>query len=114
LYNLGQFSSRYDEIVQICTDFLFHRDSDLRYDALVVLNTVAEPNESVTLLKECLNDTDDRIRERALIALTAVDHHLLTELEPQVRKLLNDDSATVRRTAVRLIHQMFPTAVVQS
>jgi HEAT repeat protein len=114
LYNLGQFSSRYEEIVQICQDYLFQRDSDLRYDALVVLNTVADPNESVTLLKECLNDSDARIRERALMTLTAVDHHLLAELEPQVRKLLNDESAPVRRTAVRLIHHMFPTAVVQS
>lgn len=114
LYNLGQFSSRYDEIVQICKDYLVQRDSDLRYDALVVLNTVADPNESVSLLKDCLNDSDARIRERALMTLTAVDHHLLTELEPQVRKLLNDESAPVRQTAVRLIHHILPTAVVQS
>jgi HEAT repeat protein len=114
LYNLGQFSSRYNEIVQICKKYLFNRDSDLRYDALVVLNTVAEPNESVTLLEKCLNDPDARIRERALTTLTAADHHLLTVLEPDVRKLLNDNSSHVRRAAVRLIHHMSPTAVVQS
>jgi HEAT repeat protein len=114
LYNLGQFSSRYNEIVQICKNYLFNRDSDLRYDALVVLNTVAEPNESVTLLEKCLNDPDARIRERALTTLTAADHHLLTVLEPEVRKLLNDNSSHVRRAAVRLIHHMSPTAVVQS
>jgi HEAT repeat protein len=114
LYNLGQFSSRYNEIVQICKNYLFNRDSDLRYDALVVLNTVADPNESVTLLEKCLNDPDARIRERALTTLTAADHHLLTVLEPEVRKLLNDNSSHVRRAAVRLIHHMSPTAVVQS
>lgn len=114
LYNLGQFSSRYKEIVQICKDYLLNRDSDLRYDALVVHNTVADPNESVTVLEKCLDDPDERIRERALVTLAAVDHHLLAELEPEVRKLLNDNSSLVRRAAVRLIHHMFPTAVVQS
>jgi HEAT repeat protein len=114
LYNLGQFSSRYNEIVQICKNFLFNRDSDLRYDALVVLNTVADPNESLTLLEKCLNDPDARIRERALTTLTAADHHLLTALEPEVRKLLIDNSTHVRRAAIRLIHHMSPTAVVQS
>jgi HEAT repeat protein len=114
LYNLGQFSSRYNEIVQICKNYLFNRDNDLRYDALVVLNTVADPNKSVTLLEKCLTDPDARIRERALATLMAADHHLLTELAPEVRKLLNDNSSFVRRAAVRLIHHMFPTAVVQS
>lgn len=114
LYNLGQFSSRTNEIVQICNNFLLHRDSDLRYDALVVLNTVADPNENTELYETCLNDADPLIRERALMSLAAVDHHRLTELEPEVRKLLNDTSAPVRRAAVRLIHHMFPTAVVQS
>jgi HEAT repeat protein len=113
LYNLGQFSSRYKEIVQICKKYLFNRDSDLRYDALVVLNTVTDPNESVTLLEKCLNDPDARIRERALTTLAAADHHLLTALTPEVRKLLNDNSSLVRRAAVRLIHHIFPTAVVQ-
>lgn len=114
LYNLGQFSSRYNEIVQICKNYLFNRDSDLRYDALIVLNTVADPNESVTLLGKCLKDPDARIRERALVTLAAAEHHRLTELEPEVRKLLNDKSSLVRRAAVRLIHHIFPTAVVQS
>jgi HEAT repeat protein len=93
---------------------LYNRDSDLRYDALVVLHTVADPNESVALLEKCLNDPDARIRERALTTLTAADHHLLTELEPEVRKLLNDKASLVRRAAVRLMHIIFPTAVVQS
>jgi HEAT repeat protein len=114
LYNLGLFSSRYNEIVQICKKYLFDRDSDLRYDALVVLNTVADPNKSVTLLEKCLTDPDARIRERALATLMAADYHLLIELAPEVRKLLNDNSSLVRRAAVRLIHHMFPTAVVQS
>lgn len=114
LYNLVQFSSRHNEIVQICKNYLFDRDSDLRYDALVVLNTIADPNESVALLEKCLNDPDARIRERVLITLTAADHHLLTALEPKVRKLLNDNSSLVRRAAVQLLHRIFPTAVVQS
>jgi HEAT repeat protein len=114
LYNLGQFSARYNEIFQICKNYLFNGDRDLRYDALVVLNTIADPNKSVTLLEKCLTDPDARIRERALATLMAADHHLLTKLAPEVRKLLNDNSSYVRRAAVRLIHHMFPTAVVQS
>jgi HEAT repeat protein len=114
LFNLGRFSSRHNDIIRICKDYLSHRDSELRYDALVVLNTVADPNESVSLLEKCLTDPDARIRERALTALSAADHGRLTALEPEVRKLLNDSSSAVRRAAVRLFHRIFPTTVVQS
>jgi HEAT repeat protein len=114
LYNLGRFSSRQNEIVQICQNYLSHQDSELRYDALVVLNTVTDANESVTHIEKCLSDPDARIRERALTTLATVDHGRLAALEPEVRKLLKDSSAPVRRAAVQLFRHMFPTTVVQS
>ena len=113
LYNLGLFTSRYGEIIQICKRYLDHGDRDLRYDALVVLNTVADPNESLPLIAHCLQDADARIRERALMSLTTVKRHHLTEMEPSVRELLDDKSDRVRRAAIRLIHQVFPATLVQ-
>lgn len=114
LYSLGQFASRNDEIIQICRSYLLNGDDDLRYDALVVLNSVADPNENVAIYEQCLNDADARIRERALMSLVVVEHHHLSALESTLRSMLQDTSAAVRRAAVRLVHHMSPTAVVQS
>jgi HEAT repeat protein len=114
LYNLGRFASRHNEIIQICENYLSHRDKELRYDALVVLNAVADSNKSVELLEKCLDDPYARIRERALLTLATVNPGHLATLEPEVRKLLNDSSFSVRRAAVQLFHHIFPTAVVQS
>ena len=113
LYNLGQFTSRYGEIIQICKRYLDHSDGDLRYDALVVLNSVADPNESLPLIAHCLQDADARIRERALMSLMAVKRQHLTEMETSVRELLGDTSGRVRRAAIQLIHQVFPATLVQ-
>lgn len=114
LYSLGQFASRNDEIIQICRTYLGCGDNDLRYDALVVLNGVADPNELVAIYKQCLDDADARIRERALVSLAVVEQHHLSGLESRLRSMLQDTSASVRRAAVRLVHHMSPTAIVPS
>jgi len=80
---------------------------------LVVLNTVADPNESLPLIVHCLQDADARIRERALMSLATVKRHHLIQMEPSVRQLLDDKSGRVRRAAIRLIHQVFPATLVQ-
>lgn len=114
LYNLGHFSARKNEISQICKSFIHHSDADLRYDALVVLNTVSDPVENLALYEHCLQDADARIRELTLTQLAELEPGQLAPLEKTVRALLKDDIVNVNQAAIRLLHQFRPVAVIPS
>jgi HEAT repeat protein len=106
LYNLGQFPSRHGDVVRICKTFIYHNDADLRYDALVVLNSVADADTHLSFYAHCLDDDDPRIRELVLIRLTSIAPKTLRGLSVDVRRLMEDRSAKVRQAATRLIHHM--------
>ena len=112
LYNLGHFSARHYEITQICKAFLQHSDPDLRYDALVVLHTVSEPEDYLDLYKRCLQDEDKHVRELALTHLDGLEPNLLMTVEDAIRAVLNDDCTSVYQAAIRLLHQMQPATLV--
>jgi HEAT repeat protein len=106
LYNLGHFPSRHGEATQICRAYLHHSDPDLRYDAMVVLNSISEPIENLIIYEHCLQDTDERIRELALMRLGLMERRLIKALAPKVRALVADPRRRVRQAATRLIHHI--------
>ncbi len=107
LYHLGCFSSKQQEVVKICASYLNHEDPDLRYDALVVLDAVSNPQKPVNLYLRCLDDSDVRLREQALVYLTSIDNDRLKGIEVRVRPLLKDPSTNIRQAAVRLMHHIY-------
>ncbi len=107
LYNLSHFPSRYDEAAQICRTFVHHNDPDLRYDALVVLHLLSDANRESAINDHCLDDSDARIRELALLHLRGVDRSRLEGIMSKVRGLVNDPHARVRQAATRLIHDVY-------
>jgi HEAT repeat protein len=113
LYHLGFFSSKQAEVVRICTRYLSNPDADLRYDALVVIDAIMGEDKSVPLFLQSLRDSDARIREKALVYLTAVEEHLLKEATAHIRPLLQDPSPAIRQAAIRLMHHIHegPAAV---
>jgi HEAT repeat protein len=106
LYNLSHFPSRYGEAVRICRTFIHHNDPDLRYDALVVLHIISDPNRESAINAHCLEDGDVRIRELALTNLRGAEHTRLKKIMPRVRRLVNDPHARVRQAATRLVHRV--------
>lgn len=104
LYNLGHFPSRHGEAAHICRNYLHHSDADLRYDAMVVLHSVSEPVQDLSLYEHCLEDRDPRIRELALVRLRKIDRDLLKTVAPRVRDLVMDPKPAVRQAATRLVH----------
>jgi HEAT repeat protein len=106
LYNLSHFPSRYGEAAQICRTFVHHNDSDLRYDALVVLHILSDADRESAINEHCLDDSDPRIRELALIKLRGVDRLRLKNIMPKVRRLVNAPQARVRQAATRLVHHV--------
>lgn len=106
LYNLGHFPSRHGEAAQICRSYLHHSDADLRYDAMVVLHSVSEPFQDLGLYEQCLDDSDVRIRELALMRLRNIERSVLKPLMPKIRAMVNDPRAPVRQAATRLAHDI--------
>ncbi len=106
LYNLSHFPSRYGEAAQICRTFLHHSDPDLRYDALVVLNILSDPAGELAIFEHSLDDADARIRELALMRLSAVERSKLKGIMPKIRRLVSDPQARVRQAATRLVHHI--------
>jgi HEAT repeat protein len=106
LYHLSCFSRRRAEIATICAEFLGHRDADLRYDALVVLDTVSQTEKPLEIYLHCLQDGDPRIREQALTLLAHADRQRLKAILPHLQPLLHDPDAALRQAAVRLLHRI--------
>lgn len=104
LYHLSCFTRRRPEIAAICAEFLNHPDPDLRYDALVVLDTVSQTEKPLKIYLGCLQDNDPRIREQAFGLLAQSDRRRLKALQPHLQSLLHDPSPTMRQAAVRLLH----------
>jgi HEAT repeat protein len=106
LYHLSCFTRRRAEIAAICAEFLNHPDADLRYDALVVLDTVSRTQKPLEIYLGCLQDNDPRIREQALVLLTQADKQCLKALQPHLQSMLLDPSTSMRQAAVRLLHHI--------
>ncbi|RJQ68956.1 MAG: hypothetical protein C4519_22350 [Desulfobacteraceae bacterium] len=106
LYHLCCFSSKQQEVVRICTSYLSHKDADLRYDALIVLDAVSGAEKPLTLYLQCLKDSDTRIREQALVFLAVADESCLRSLTPRIRPMLQDPSPNIRQAAIRLLHHI--------
>ena len=104
LYHLSCFTQRQAEIAAICSEFLSHPDADLRYDALVVLDTVSPTEKPLETYLRCLQDADPRIRDQAFALLAQTDRQRLKALRPHLQRLLHDPSPTMRQAAVRLLH----------
>lgn len=104
LYHLSCFTRRRAAIAAICAEFLSHPDADLRYDALVVLDTVSQKEKPLEIYLGCLHDNDPRIREQAFALLAQTDRQRLKALLPHLQRLLHDPSPTLRQAAVRLLH----------
>ena len=106
LYNLSHFPSRYGEAARICRTFVHHSDADLRYDALVVLNSLSDATRELEIYEHCLEDADARIRELALIRLRAAHPSKLKGIMAKVRRMVTDPQGRVRQAATRLVHQI--------
>ena len=108
LYHLSCFKSRHHEVIRICEEYLIQPDADLRYDALVVLDSVCGPHKPLHLYLQCLEDDDLRIREQALRYLAGADrsHLRRKNMDLCVLPLVQDRSPNVRQAAIRLLNHI--------
>ena len=105
LYNLWRFYSRQDQVRQVYRSFLSNEDTELRYDALVLLSTMNEPEQDLDIYLQALADQDTCIRKLALDYLEDLPDSLLEKAANRIRAAVEDESKDVRQAAVRLLRR---------
>lgn len=102
LFNLWQFESKKKEASLIYIDFLDHEDPELRFDALTLLDIVADIDSYLAAYCKCLNDPMPRIRLLALERLQEIPEKIPGKFYTQIEELVSDPDINVRKEAVKL------------
>ena len=106
LFNLWRFESKRDIVEAVYLKYLRHEQIELRYDALILLGSLAEPEDYVEVYLECLQDDAARLRALALERLKEVDKNLLRPWRAKIEPLLHDTDNYVKQAAVVVLNQL--------
>ena len=106
LFNLWRFYSKRDEVVSIYLKYLDHENSDLRFDALVLLSSVTDASEHVKVFRNCLRDQDARVRTLALKDLCEISREVLLGFKDEIEGMLSDPDMKVKQEAIKILKKI--------
>lgn len=106
LFNLWHLDSRKDEVLGVYLDFLEDDNAELRYDALVLLRAVTEPEECLEAYIRCLNDEDPRIRLLALESIGEADKDKIVNFKKKIAAMYADPDFEVQAAAKKIMSQL--------
>jgi len=106
LFNLWRFYSKRDEVVSIYLKYLDHENSDLRFDALVLLSSVTDASEHVNIFRNCLRDQDSRVRALALKDLYEISREVLLGFKDEIEGMLSDPDMKVKQEAIKILKKI--------
>jgi HEAT repeat protein len=114
LFNLWRFYSKQKEVISVYLDYLDHEDPELRFDALVLLRSVAETDDYVPAYRKCLRDTNPRIRALALKELHKASKDKLLGLEKEIEAMLSDPDMEVKQATVKILTKLKSKSTTQA
>jgi HEAT repeat protein len=106
LFNLWHLDSRQDEVLGVYLDFLDDENVELRYDALILLRAVTEPEECLEAYIRCLNDEDPRIRLLALESIGEADKEKIVNFKKKIAAMYADPDFEVQAAAKKIMSQL--------
>ncbi len=106
LFNLWHLDSRQDEVLGVYLDFLDDENAELRYDALILLRAVTEPEECLEAYIRCLNDEDPRIRLLALESIGEADKEKIINFKKKIAAMYADPDFEVQAAAKKIMSQL--------
>lgn len=106
LLNLWRFYSKRDEVVSIYLKYLDHENSDLRFDALVLLSLVTDAGDHVKVFRNCLRDQDSRVRALALKELHEISREVLFGFKDEIEGMLSDPDMKVKQEAIKILKKI--------
>ncbi len=106
LFNLWRFYSKQKEVISVYLKYLDHEDDELRFDALVLLASVTETKDYVSVYRRCLRDKDPRIRALALRELNEADREDLIEFKEDIENMLSEPDMEVKQAAINILKKL--------
>lgn len=106
LFNLWHLTSKQDEVIEVYLDYLSHPNAELRYDALVLLKALTEPEEFLDAYIQCLNDDDSRIRLLALECIGEADKNRIIDFKKKIAAMYADPDLDVQAAAKKIMSQL--------
>jgi HEAT repeat protein len=106
LFNLWHLTSKQDEVIEVYMDYLNHSNAELRYDSLVLLRALTEPEECLDAYIQCLNDDDSRIRLLALECIGEADKKQIIDFKKKIAAMYADPDLDVQAAAKKIISQL--------
>ncbi len=106
LFNLWHLTSKQDEIIEVYLEYLNNPNAELRYDALVLLRAVTEPEVCLDVYIQCLNDDDSRIRLLALECIGEADKNRIVDFKKKIAAMYADPDLDVQAAAKKIMSQL--------
>ncbi len=106
LYNLWRFSSKHKKVEEVYLEYMDHEDDDIRFDAVVLLETVSEHEKHISSYCKAMKDRDTRIRKLAVERLGEIDAGKLSSIREHVENLIKDPDKGVRQAALNLLKRI--------
>ena len=106
LFNLWHLTSKQDEVIDVYLDYLKNPNAELRYDALVLLKALTEPEECLDAYIQCLNDDDSRIRLLALECIGEADKKQIIDFKKKIAAMYADPDLDVQAAAKKIMSQL--------
>ena len=106
LLNLWRFYSKHKEVISVYLTYLNHENADLRFNALVLLGSITEAKDYVSVYRRCLRDKDTRIRALALRELNEVNREDLLGLKEEIEEMLSEPDMKVKQAAINILKRL--------
>jgi HEAT repeat protein len=98
-------------VIDVYLAYLKHENPEIRYDSLVLLQSVTEPGDCVDAYCGCLLDEDSRIRLLALERLSELKKDMLLKYKKKIRAMFSDPDVAVQATAKKIMNRISANAV---
>jgi hypothetical protein len=106
LFNLWHLTSKQNEVTGVYLEYLKDPDAELRYDSLVLLRALSEPEECLDAYIQCLNDEDSRIRLLALECIGEADKNRIIDFKKKITAMYADPDLDVQAAAKKIMSQL--------
>jgi HEAT repeat protein len=106
LLNLWRFYSKHKEVISVYLTYLNHEDADLRFNALILLGSITEAKDYVSIYRRCLRDKDTRIRALALRELNEVNREDLLGFKEEIEEMLSEPDMKVKQAVINILKRL--------
>jgi len=106
LLNLWRFYSKHKEVISVYLTYLNHENADLRFNALVLLGSITEAKDYVSVYRRCLKDKNIRIRALALRELNEAKREDLLGFKDEIEEMLSEPDMKVKQAAINILKRL--------